>query len=381
MGTAMTVVAAVGTTACEPGVYVVPTQVPADCSVDVTDVLNQWMQAVPDGSTLQFNGGCFRLDQTLVLTDRNDLDIDGQGATFVTDDPTGDGSPLSNPSAEARTRAHWRFTRGNDLKLHDLAIQGANQNAGVDDDAYVEALEAQHGIDIAGTQNIEVYSIVITKVYGDFIYFGPSGSTPSSGHVHDSLLSSNGRQGISVTGGRDVTIDHNFVGYTRRATFDLEPNSPDPGVDGVSITNNTIGPGRLMFVAAAGDGPVNDVVVNDNQLQGRTLTMVIDSAGSARRKNWVIERNTSDTSHGAPASSAAMAYHDIDALQVIGNVQAFDDGRGDSAVDTTGSTEGLVVLNSFVGAASIELGSTDPGVTVCSNQRLADGAYDQPVSC
>ena len=64
-----------------------------------------------------------------------------------------------------------------------MNIWGANADAGTGDDAYVADLEAQHGIDIEGTENVEIYDVGIQHVYGDFVYFGRDGDTFSSGRV------------------------------------------------------------------------------------------------------------------------------------------------------------------------------------------------------
>ena len=114
----------------------------------------------------------------------------------------------------------------------------------------MEKLEAQHGINIAGTQAVDIDHVAINDVFGDFVYFGPSPARNgqpavfSGGRVHDSTMVRNGRQGIAITGGKGIQIDHNTIGDTRRATFDLEPNEGAGwGIDGVTITDNEIGPG------------------------------------------------------------------------------------------------------------------------------------------
>src|SRR5262245_15204779 len=111
-------------TSCELGQYGVPNNIADDCSQNVSAQLNAWMDSVPDASELLFHGGCYRIDQTLVLTDRNLLVLRGQGATFRTSDPTGDGSPVSNPSEASRTRALWRLVGGSNIELRTMTIRG-----------------------------------------------------------------------------------------------------------------------------------------------------------------------------------------------------------------------------------------------------------------
>jgi hypothetical protein len=373
-------IAAGALAACEVKVVDVPDEIASDCSGNVSAQLNQWLADLPNGTSVQLHGGCYRIDQTLVLADRHDVDIDGGNARFETQDPTGDGSTFDDPSTAARTRSHLRIVRGANIKLHDLTIDGPNTAAGTGIDAYVPALEAQHGIDVQGTQNIELYDLGITDVFGDFVSFTLSGSTWSSGTLHDSVLARNGRQGVSLTGAHHVMIEHNDISETRRATFDLEPNGGDYGVEFVTIRDNTIGPGRLLFVAAGGTGPVNDIGIADNQLAGRDMVVFVDGAGADRRHHWWISGNRSDTPWGSPAPASAITLHDVDDAAVVDNRQPLQAGRGDAGVDITGSTGVTVQGNSFTNAWSV-LELPDPNAVVCGNQVVAGDPYDQPAPC
>jgi hypothetical protein len=365
----------------------VPASIASDCSADVTAALNSWLQSVPDGGTARFAGGCYRIDGTLTLTDRTDLTVDGGGATFRAGNPTGDTSPVAHPSRGARTRAQWRLTRGRDIHLLDATIQGANPAGGTGDAAYVGALEAQHGIDIGGTQQVEIDHMTITDVYGDFIYFGPAptkaGSPPvfSSGRVHDSTMARNGRQGISVTGGDGIEIDHNTITDTRRATFDLEPNTPQGwGVRNVSIDHNQIGAGRLNLISMAGAGPVHDVRVTDNTLH-RALTVVTAGSGPGARSGLTIADNTSDVALGTSAD-AAIRIQGVDDVKVTGNAQPLAAGRGTAGVSLAGLSGGVVTGNTFLNAArATAIGADATQVTSCGNQLVAQAAFDRDQPC
>src|SRR5438874_13361168 len=60
-----------------------PGSIASDCSRDVTQQLLSWIASVPDHSTLSFaSGGCYRIDGTLELTDRDGLTFEGNNATF-----------------------------------------------------------------------------------------------------------------------------------------------------------------------------------------------------------------------------------------------------------------------------------------------------------
>ena len=84
------------------------------------------------------------------------------------------------------------------------------------------------------------------------------------------------------------------------------------------VLNNTVGKGRLLFVASHGQGPVNNVVISGNRLVGHSMT--IDSLAperSPRRSNWVVVDNVSDT----PVQQRVMRFFRTDGLEVHGNRQ------------------------------------------------------------
>src|SRR6476661_2696038 len=69
-------------------VVVVPSSIIADCSADVTSVLQSWLDSTPDNVRLMLRrGACFRIEGTLKLVDRNDLVLDGLGATLKATTP------------------------------------------------------------------------------------------------------------------------------------------------------------------------------------------------------------------------------------------------------------------------------------------------------
>jgi hypothetical protein len=372
--------------ATDPPVVAVPTAIRADCSVDVSAELNRWLASVPDGATATFAGGCYRIDQTIALVDRSSLTIEGGGATFQTSEATGDASSLAAPSKASRTRDHWLLTRGRDVSLRNLTIRGANPVAGQGEAAYVAALEAQHGIDIAGTQSVDIDHVTITDVYGDFIYFGPdstgSATVFSGGRVHDSHFERNGRQGIAITGGHGIQIDHNVITNTRRATFDLEPNKGTGwGVEDVVIEHNEVGSGRLNLVSMAGSGPVHRVRISDNTLH-RSLSVDARGPGDGTRSSLTVSDNVSDASWGTSGTTGAVAVQGFADVTVTGNTQPMQAGRGNVGVSLRQVTGGRVTANRFpdAGAATF-VGPDSVGVTSCGNQVVADGPFDRDEPC
>jgi len=105
-------------------------------------------------------------------------------------------------------------------------------------------------------------------------------------------------------------------------------------VSNIFVLNNTIGTGRLLFIASHGAGPVDNIVVKGNRLIGHGLGIDVLPPENSRRSNWVVENNVSDVT----ARHRPLRFFRIDGLVVRGNRQ-----------DVTNGDPG-VVLNDVCGA-------------------------------
>lgn len=326
-------------------------------TMDVTARLQELIDGTPDGGVVGLErDGQYRVEGTLLVEERHDLVIDGRGARiFAT--TTGEGH-----------RAHLRVVGGSRLVVRDLQITGANPYAGLDDRAYQPDLVGQHGVRLEGAVDVELSDLEVTDTYGDFVYVGrrDDGTWSDGVWIHDSVLSRSGRQGVSVTAGRDVVIERNLISHTRRATVDLEPNSPAWGAQNIHIVDNAIGPGRLLFVAAAGRGPVDQVVVARNHLRGHILNLVVEPPVGDRRTGFWVIGNTSDT----PATRSPMRFTGVDGLVVTGNTQAVT-RAGEAAVAVVGAC-GVTVVDNDVEPGSLQVnGATTCGATPAANPPAA----------
>jgi len=263
----------------------VPASVAADCSKDVTAALLAWIESVPDGSVLLFGrSACYRVDGTITLTNRHDLTIEGAGATFQhgTD---------GREAPEPRTRMMFNVQQGSNITIQHTIVRGANPHAGVSTAAYVEELEAQHAYNFNGTQGVLLDHVQAYDVYGDFVYFGRGDGQPvRHAVVRNSRFERNGRQGIAITSAEDVVIEKNMIAQVRRATFDLEPNGLKWVIRRVTVQDNDIGPGRLLFFANHGAAaPIEDISFISNRLTGKAMNGSIRSPTGSRRKNYTLE--------------------------------------------------------------------------------------------
>lgn len=358
-----------------------PATIARDCSVNVAPALNQWIASVPDGATLKLGGGCFRVDQTVDVQGRRDLVLDGAGATFDGSHVTGDASTIATPSKDAKMRVHLRIVESVGITIDDLTIIGALPEAD-SPGIYNPALEGQHGVSLLSSQDVTIRNSRITRVYGDFIYFGRSGATGfSGGHVHDNVLDRNGRQGIAVTAGHDITIERNDIRNVGRSTFDLEPNGAFWGASRVRIRDNKVGAGKLSFVAISGGGPVEDVEISGNVLEGRPMIVFIGGS-DYRPKSIRLVENRSDTQFGSSHAVALIRVFRADDVEVRGNHQPLQEGRGNFGVQAVDTTDLSVERNTFVDAAgSYTTDGNEDGVTACGNRFASDAPLDQPKPC
>src|SRR4029077_18395972 len=129
-------------------------------------------------------------------------------------------------------------------------------------------------------------------------------------------------------------------------------NGPNQVVKNVFLLNNTIGVGRLLFLASHGKGPVTDIVISGNKMPKHLLNIDVVPLPNQRRKNWIISNNTS----GVIANVRPIRFIDVDGVRVSGNTQKV--GAGKPAVQLVTVCGGQVTGNNFGGAGVLKQGPT-----------------------
>jgi hypothetical protein len=309
-------------------------------ATDVTADLQALFDRTPDGGVVQLErDGDYRVEGTIVLRDRRDLVINGDGARIFA---TTTGEP---------GRSQIRILGGSGLEIRRLEIQGANPHAGLDERAYVAKLEWQHGISLEGPTDVEIDRVNVHDTYGDSIFVGwrvDDRRLTERVWIHDSTFARTGRQGIAIIDGRDIVIERNRFTDMRRATVDLEP-AGGLVVENVHIIDNEVGPGRLLFVPAAGGGPINRIVIARNRLHGRPLTIDVKTPeGQRRRHFWVVDNTTDAIHHEGP-----LRFTRVDGVVVRGNRQPVAEGA--ALVSTTDSCD-VRVKDNDIGPSTQALG-------------------------
>lgn len=323
-------------------------QASSDCSVDVTDQLNEHIAAAPDGSTVTFApGACHRIDGTVMVADKQDLVFEGNGATFKAM-TQGDGD-----------RSHWDFDSGGNFTIRNLTVVGAHPSGGPE--GYVSELAFQHGFNFSGVEGVDMSGVTVTDVYGDFLRFGKNKGSDSRAtsdvRITGSRFERAGRQGVSFAAATDVVIEGNSFDGVARSVFDIEPNGSGGGAQRVRFADNDLTAWGNLVLPIGGKGDVADIELVANRLHGKQLDVLVqdpreqkkgDGAGT-RRKNISIVGNVSDT----PAGQTAVNLTMVDGATVRDNVQPFDPGRRTTAMKFSQSCDVTTEGNIFEGAATM----------------------------
>lgn len=322
----------------------IPASIDRACRADVTTKILSWVASVPDNTRLVFPAqACYRIDGSLKFVDRRGLTFEGNGTTFQA---VAEGN---------QDRRHLWFVGGARLTVRDLTIRGANPNAGTGDAAYREERAFQHGLAFHGVTRALVERVQVYDVYGDFVYLGQDVRTkpfrPASWiTIQDSHFERNGRQGIGIGFAEDVTIRRTYLGEVRRATFDLEPSGTAGRIRRINIVDNTTGPGRLLWLANAGESyNVGDIRIAGNVMTTRASGSILRVATpeGGIRGPFLIEGNTFRVG-GSPW--AAFHFRRVRGVTVRNNQVLFQPEKEMVAVAAYGSRSIVVTSNEFTGA-------------------------------
>lgn len=331
-------------------VYHVPKNIQSKGQKDVTKALLDFLAKVPNDSTIVFPaGGRYNIEGTLYLYNRHGLTIEGNGSEFFASTDGSTVAPPAQPSARwvvsnnwPRGRRHWVFDRSTRITVRNMTIRGANPNANATNAAYVAALEAQHGIEMAGSSGV-VENVTIRDTYGDLV------SVTRQAHkvaVRNNTLTNSGRQGVTVDHASDVVIEGNYLSHLGRSAIDLEPATSAWSVHRVRIANNRVGYARGFFLAALGKGPVNDIIIERNYVFGDPLAIYVNDTAGGRRANWRVVNNVSSRVWGSP--QAMMRFYRVDGVEVSGNSAPIATTQSGKVVETLKACNILAEPNNWI---------------------------------
>jgi hypothetical protein len=305
-------------TAAKPVVagIAVPASIDATGSVDSSAALNAWIANVPDGSTIVFQaGGTYRLSSAIKFGRRHNFTLEGNGATLKA------GGGTTEPSSLL-----WIGTGDSGIVIRNFTLVGNSSSPGV----YQPGREGAHGILVDGGGGINISRVTISGVWGDCLYVGTAANGVT---FHDATCRSNGRNGVTITSGSNVTIQRVRFDRAGYNTFDIEPNHASESAQNVRFLSNTAGTWSNAFLSADGavGSVVNGITASGNTVTGKSMLTVINLA---RRQSVVFTNNRSTVAAAGPV----LRFAHIDGLTVTGNSQPLSSGSLASISDCTGVT-------------------------------------------
>jgi hypothetical protein len=310
--------------------YEVPSSIDSSGGSDVSTAVANFVKSVPDGSTIVFrSGGTYRMERGLKLLDRHNLVLDGNGATFRAYGCGMDDSPIVISD----------YNTG--IVIRDFTLRGDNAGGGTSQ-SHNSGCEQQAGVTIFQSTDIEIDNVTISHTNGDCLYMDYGGSARvwvDGVYFHDSVCTSNGRQGVSVIGARNVTVNNVQFDKIAMNVLDVEPNTTSGGGVNITFTNNTVGTysidadwDQFLFAMSGANGTVRNIRVEGNRVTGGTLRSY---AGINRSSDVVFRNNTSTVT---AQNDPVVDFRYVDGLTVTGNTQPLRSGNFAAIRDSTNVT-------------------------------------------
>jgi hypothetical protein len=326
----------------DPPVVEVPSSIDSSGETNISQELQRFVDDVPDGSTIAFEpGGIYRLIRGISLSDRRNLVFDGNGATFRM---TGSGD-------RPEVSAFFLLAGNQDITIREFTLIGNNEDAGTSG-AFDAGAEHQMGVLVRGGTDVTIHDMTMQRFYGDCVYVGTDseGAWSDGVDVRDSTCTLTGRHGVTIIGGRDVTVERVNFDEIGMFVVDIEPNFATDGAAGVMIRDNTIGSYGLndqftswVLAAVGAEGSVvEDVSFVGNIISGversgvagdpRGLHVRVEARGP--RRNFVVRDNVSSQTVAGPA----IRFTGVEGVSVTGNTQPLSSGDLARFTDSTDVT-------------------------------------------
>lgn len=336
-----------------------PNTIASDCSADVTAAIQSALGALTPGETLVFPvEGCFRVDRTVILEQKDDVAIEGNGSRFLRTAV----SPVE--LRYPKNNIHFRVLGSTGIAIRGLTIESTNDGAAggttIADSrgdlhavnchpgagCYTVALEFEAAFHIQDSSRVLLEDCAAKFVWGDGVYMaGNDGVT-----VRRVRVEKNGRQGMAVTRGKNTLIEDSVVVFSVRGSIDLEPNKTAPDqIDGVEVRRCTLS-SRLLAFPSGGGGEVSNVHIHDNRIEATGATWVYsDGKAAAPRVNWRVEDNEVVSPLGNPSGSSTL-FRYTRGVVFARNKVVMQAGRNMVGVDLGSSSEADVRCNQFPNA-------------------------------
>ena len=262
------------------GVVTVPPGIPSDCSADVQEQLTSFIDAQPDGSTIEFPAnGCYAQSDRIMVREKRNLTIDANGSSFRS----------SAPNTGAKVAGNWLILRGANVRLTDMKIVGNFHLTGPRSPQRVNEAtigpnpnQFNMGVGIYGGSGIYVTDTTIEHVFGDGVtlavahYIEGSGThpldNPSDVHLERIQVTKTARHCVSPSQGDGVWLQDSTLTDCWYGAFDGELDNVTQKLKNVHILRNTLD-GFFMFgiaIPVAGDANnTENIEIRDNTFKTR----------------------------------------------------------------------------------------------------------------
>jgi len=315
----------------------VPASIDATGATNVSTALSNFFATVPDGSTIVFKaGGIYQVQPGLRLSNRRNLVFEGNGAT------------IKNVGWDRSALAFWG---GDHITVRNLTLLGDNPDAGTANAYHSGGQEGSASLLLYGVSDVEIANVTMSGAWGDCLdvaEYGTAHTWSDTVSLHDSTCRLNGRNGVVVNAGSNVTIQRVRFDQIAIYVLDIEPDYSYEGASNVRFIDNTVGTYAVdthwdcLFVAADGlaGSSVSGLTISGNTVAGNPHGYNGKACGLnsditvSRRQNVVFTNNTTSLSVAGPA----LQFSHIDGLTVTGNVQPLKSGILASITDSTGVT-------------------------------------------
>ena len=313
----------------------VPASIPSDCSANVQEQLASFINAQPDGTTIEFPvNGCYAQNDRILIKDKTNLTIDGRGSEFRNSAPN-DGTKIAG---------NWVILRGTNVRARNLKITGNFHLTGARsqqrvNEATVAGVGNQFnmGIGIYGGNGIHVTDTTIEHVFGDGVtvavahYIEGSAThpldNPSNVHVERVQVTKTARHCVSPSQADGFWLQDSTLADCWYGGFDGELDNVTQKLKNLHLLRNTFD-GFFMFgivVPVAGDGSnTENIEIRNNTFNTRAdnscnnlIEVGIYPTNPNTIKNVVVADNTL-----LARSGIGVRFDHVDSGAITGNRDA-----------------------------------------------------------
>ena len=197
--------------------------------IDTTKGLNKALEYAKNNNIryIKFQKGVYLINGAIKIYSNTEIDLNSSEIMLQENDKTG-------------------YTILGILNMENVTIKNGKITGDKEKHNYTgnSAHEWGMGINIAGSDNVDLENLEISEMTGDGIYITSGKNNSNLIKVQNCILKENRRQGISIISGEQIEICNNEIykieGTSPQAGIDLEANYETQKIDQIDIYNNNI---------------------------------------------------------------------------------------------------------------------------------------------